>query len=326
MLRALDGAYVLRDRGGGSHRGDLPARARRLDPADRHAQAQGREDPHRHRAQGAEEARRVARLSRGRTVRILLFTGKGGVGKSTVAAGTAALAAAAGHRTLVLSTDAAHSLADAFGTAGRPRADRGRRQPVRAAGRRPAAVRAVLGRDPGLPALGARRRRRRPGRRRGADRHPRRRGGARAARAAPARALRRLGRHRRRLRADRRDAAAARAAGGARLVHAARASRSQRRVVKALRPVLTRAAGVPMPGGHRLRRRRAAARRARRGPRPALRARRQRPARAHPRDRRAGRGAPRPTRRSRCSATASTVSSPTGSSRPRAPTTGGPAG
>lgn len=48
-------------------------------------------------------------------MRILLFTGKGGVGKSTVAAGTAALAAAAGRRTLVLSTDAAHSLADAFG-------------------------------------------------------------------------------------------------------------------------------------------------------------------------------------------------------------------
>jgi arsenite-transporting ATPase len=48
-------------------------------------------------------------------VRIILFTGKGGVGKSTVAAGTAALAAAAGHRTLVLSTDAAHSLGDAFG-------------------------------------------------------------------------------------------------------------------------------------------------------------------------------------------------------------------
>ena len=47
--------------------------------------------------------------------RILLFTGKGGVGKSTVASGTAALAAAAGHRTLVLSTDAAHSLADEFG-------------------------------------------------------------------------------------------------------------------------------------------------------------------------------------------------------------------
>ncbi|WP_067438121.1 ArsA family ATPase [Nocardioides jensenii] len=49
-------------------------------------------------------------------MRILLFTGKGGVGKSTVAAGTSALAAARGQRTLVLSTDAAHSLADAFGT------------------------------------------------------------------------------------------------------------------------------------------------------------------------------------------------------------------
>lgn len=48
-------------------------------------------------------------------MRILLFTGKGGVGKSTVAAGTAALAAAQGLKTLVLSTDAAHSLADAFG-------------------------------------------------------------------------------------------------------------------------------------------------------------------------------------------------------------------
>jgi arsenite/tail-anchored protein-transporting ATPase len=48
-------------------------------------------------------------------VRILLFTGKGGVGKSTVAAATAALAAESGARTLVLSTDAAHSLADAYG-------------------------------------------------------------------------------------------------------------------------------------------------------------------------------------------------------------------
>jgi arsenite-transporting ATPase len=48
-------------------------------------------------------------------MRILLFTGKGGVGKSTVAASTASLAAASGKRTLVLSTDAAHSLADAFG-------------------------------------------------------------------------------------------------------------------------------------------------------------------------------------------------------------------
>lgn len=49
-------------------------------------------------------------------MRILLLTGKGGVGKTSLAAGTAALAAAEGHRTLVLSTDAAHSLADALGT------------------------------------------------------------------------------------------------------------------------------------------------------------------------------------------------------------------
>ncbi len=48
-------------------------------------------------------------------VRILLFTGKGGVGKTTAAAGTALHAARQGLRTLVLSTDSAHSLADAFG-------------------------------------------------------------------------------------------------------------------------------------------------------------------------------------------------------------------
>jgi len=47
-------------------------------------------------------------------LRILLFTGKGGVGKTTVAAATAARAARLGHRTLVLSTDPAHSLADSF--------------------------------------------------------------------------------------------------------------------------------------------------------------------------------------------------------------------
>ncbi|HEY5183371.1 MAG TPA: ArsA family ATPase [Actinomycetes bacterium] len=48
-------------------------------------------------------------------MRVLLFTGKGGVGKTTAAAGTAALAASRGLKTLVLSTDAAHSLADALG-------------------------------------------------------------------------------------------------------------------------------------------------------------------------------------------------------------------
>ncbi|MGA8211843.1 MAG: ArsA family ATPase [Nocardioidaceae bacterium] len=48
-------------------------------------------------------------------MRVILLTGKGGVGKTTVAAGTAVGSAAAGNSTLVLSTDAAHSLADAFG-------------------------------------------------------------------------------------------------------------------------------------------------------------------------------------------------------------------
>jgi arsenite-transporting ATPase len=49
-------------------------------------------------------------------VRILLFTGKGGVGKTTIAAATAARLARDGRKTLVVSTDAAHSLADALGT------------------------------------------------------------------------------------------------------------------------------------------------------------------------------------------------------------------
>ena len=47
-------------------------------------------------------------------MRALLYTGKGGVGKTTVAAATAVKSAELGYRTVVLSTDAAHSLADAF--------------------------------------------------------------------------------------------------------------------------------------------------------------------------------------------------------------------
>ncbi len=47
-------------------------------------------------------------------MRVLLFTGKGGVGKTTVAAATAAACAARGERTLVFSTDPAHSLADSL--------------------------------------------------------------------------------------------------------------------------------------------------------------------------------------------------------------------
>ncbi len=45
-------------------------------------------------------------------MRIILYLGKGGVGKTTVSAATAVRSAMMGKRTLVVSTDLAHSLAD----------------------------------------------------------------------------------------------------------------------------------------------------------------------------------------------------------------------
>src|ERR671937_155991 len=47
--------------------------------------------------------------------RTILYTGKGGVGKTSVAAASARRCAAAGLRTVVLSTDPAHSLSDSLG-------------------------------------------------------------------------------------------------------------------------------------------------------------------------------------------------------------------
>jgi arsenite-transporting ATPase len=47
-------------------------------------------------------------------MRLILYLGKGGVGKTTTSAATAVHAAELGHRTLVVSTDVAHSLADAL--------------------------------------------------------------------------------------------------------------------------------------------------------------------------------------------------------------------
>lgn len=47
-------------------------------------------------------------------MRVILYTGKGGVGKTSVAAATALHAAERGYKTIVLSTDAAHSLSDSF--------------------------------------------------------------------------------------------------------------------------------------------------------------------------------------------------------------------
>jgi len=49
-------------------------------------------------------------------MRVILFTGKGGVGKTSVAAATALRSAELGYKTIVLSTDAAHSLSDSFDT------------------------------------------------------------------------------------------------------------------------------------------------------------------------------------------------------------------
>jgi arsenite-transporting ATPase len=47
-------------------------------------------------------------------MRIILYTGKGGVGKTTLSAATGVELAARGHRTLVMSVDPAHSLSDSF--------------------------------------------------------------------------------------------------------------------------------------------------------------------------------------------------------------------
>ena len=50
------------------------------------------------------------------STRVLVFTGKGGVGKSTLAAATAVACADQGQRVMIVSSDPAHSLADVFAT------------------------------------------------------------------------------------------------------------------------------------------------------------------------------------------------------------------
>lgn len=47
-------------------------------------------------------------------MRVILYTGKGGVGKTSIAAATACRLAEAGKRVLIMSTDQAHSLGDSF--------------------------------------------------------------------------------------------------------------------------------------------------------------------------------------------------------------------
>jgi len=53
-------------------------------------------------------------LPRADLPRIILFTGKGGVGKTTIAAATAIKTSGLGKKTLIISTDPAHSLSDSF--------------------------------------------------------------------------------------------------------------------------------------------------------------------------------------------------------------------
>jgi len=47
-------------------------------------------------------------------MRVIIYNGKGGVGKTSVAAATAIRSAEMGHRTLIMSTDSAHSLSDSL--------------------------------------------------------------------------------------------------------------------------------------------------------------------------------------------------------------------
>ena len=56
----------------------------------------------------------LSQYKQNNNMRIILFTGKGGVGKTTSAAATAIKAAKEGIKTLVISTDPAHSLSDAL--------------------------------------------------------------------------------------------------------------------------------------------------------------------------------------------------------------------
>ena len=50
----------------------------------------------------------------GETIRVVIYTGKGGVGKTSVAAATAMRSAEMGYKTIAISTDQAHSLADSL--------------------------------------------------------------------------------------------------------------------------------------------------------------------------------------------------------------------
>ena len=142
-------------------------------------------------------------------MRVLLLTGKGGVGKTSIALATALGAAAHGHRACVLSTDPAHSLGDALARAGRPAPGaRSRRASSRAGGVGARTSSTARGREIQRWLRGA------AARRRGRARRPRScsssrasKSSSRCARCARWRRTGELRRLRGRLRADRRHAA-----------------------------------------------------------------------------------------------------------------------
>ena len=64
-------------------------------------------------------------IAAGTERKYLMISGKGGVGKTSLAASLAVRLAAAGHQTLVVSTDPAHSLSDSLAQVGSSRVDPG---------------------------------------------------------------------------------------------------------------------------------------------------------------------------------------------------------
>ena len=140
--------------------------------------------------------------------RTILYTGKGGVGKTSVAAGTARRCAAAGLRTLVISTDPAHSLSESLGSSW-PASPPVARPALGSGGEGPGGDGAPLVRRPGMARRAVGGAGRGPDLGRGADGAA---GHGRAVLAAAppgAQRIGRVGRDRGRLRADRRNAAAA---------------------------------------------------------------------------------------------------------------------
>ena len=69
-------------------------------------------------AQEASTSTPLQEMSAGAGRRYVMVSGKGGVGKTSLAASLAVQFAAEGHNTLVVSTDPAHSLSDSLAQAG----------------------------------------------------------------------------------------------------------------------------------------------------------------------------------------------------------------